>query len=169
VFEGPNAFVTGPAIVSRLPAARRWVEVTVDQASASGTAGGLGTLDATKPVDHLRAAVGETEVLGTEAVNGVSAKHYRTHVDYRLYLSLVARNRRAALEKALAKLEGTLSDTRVPVEVWIAPDGTIRRTKGTIEGRGVKLEYTLDLSAIGERVRIAQPPAIRVLDGRKPP
>lgn len=169
VYDGDNAFVTGPAITSRLPAGRRWVRVTVDQASDPGGLAGLGTLDATRPVDHLRAVVGKTEVLGTETVNGAATKHYRSSVDYRLYLPLVARGRRAAIQKALTKLESTLNTTRLPVEVWIASDGTIRRTKGIIEGQGVKLEYTLDLSAIGKPLRIAQPPATRVLDGRKPP
>ena len=32
----------------------------------------------------------------------------------------------------------------------IAPDGTIRRAKGIIEGRAVKLEYTRDLTTIGK-------------------
>ena len=164
VFAGSDAFVTGPAIVAKLPAGRRWVRVTVPQASGSGVSG-LGNLDVTRPVDHLRSVVGTTEVLGAETVGGAPAKHYRTHVDYRLYLRLVPRERRAVVRKALE----LLPTTRLPVEVWIAPDGTIRRTKGVIEARAAKLEYTLDLNAVGKPVRIVQPPAIRVLDGRKPP
>jgi hypothetical protein len=168
VFAGNDAFVTGPAIVAKLPAGRRWVRVTLGQ--ASGSAGsGLGSLDATRPVDHLRAAVGKTEVLGSEAIDGLPTKHYRTHVDYRLYLPLVPRERRAILRTSLALLQRTLSATRFPVEVWIGSDGTIRRTRGVIDGRGVHLEYTLDLTAVGKPVHIVQPPAIRVLDGRKPP
>jgi hypothetical protein len=168
VFAGNDAFVTGPAIVAKLRAGRRWVRVTRRQASGSGGSG-LGSLDATRPVDHLRAAVGKTEVLGRETIDGVSTKHYRTHVDYRLYLPLVPRDRRATLENAVALLQRTLSTTRFPVEVWIAPDGTIRRTTGVIDGRGAHLEYTLDLTAIGKPVRIVEPPATLVLDGRKPP
>ena len=168
VVAGESAFITGPAIAAKLPAGRRWVRVTVRQASGSGVSG-LGNLDATRPVDHLRAAVGKTEVLGSETVDGVATKHYRTSVDYRLYLPLVPRDRRASLRKGLALLERMLGRTRFPVEVWIAHDGTIRRTKGLIEGRGLKLEYTLDLTAIGTPVRIAQPSPTSVLDGRKPP
>jgi hypothetical protein len=54
------------------------------------------------------------------------------------------------------------------VEAWIARDGTVRRVKGVIEGRGLKLEYTLDLTAIGKPVRLDPPPAARVLDAREP-
>jgi hypothetical protein len=173
VYLGQNAFLSSPALGSRLPAGRHWIEVTRRQLEGSGgpsgNLSGIGTLDATKPVDHLRAAVGDTERLGAEDVNGADTTHYRTHVDYRLYVPLIERSSRAALEKMVTKLDGTLGETRFPVEVWIARDGTIRRTKGLIEGRGLKLEYTLDLRAIGKPLRIAQPPATRVLDGRKPP
>ena len=37
-----------------------------------------------------------------------------------------------------------------------------------IEGRGLKLEYTLELTAIGKPVRLAPPPPTRVLDVREP-
>jgi hypothetical protein len=40
--------------------------------------------------------------------------------------------------------------------------------QGVIEGRGLKLEYTPDLTAIGKPVRLGPPPAARVLDARKP-
>ena len=169
VLAGDNAFATGPAIVARLPAGRTWVEITIDQVSDSGSFADLGAVDPVRPVDQLRAVVGKTEVLGTETVDGVQTKHYRTHIDYRLYVSLVPRNRRASLEKGLAKLARILSGTRFPLEAWIAPDGTIRRVKGILEGHGLKVEYTLDLTAIGKPVRITQPARIRVLDGRKPP
>jgi hypothetical protein len=173
VYLGANAFVTSPAITSRLPTGRRWIELTKRQAETTGgpTGGvsGTGTLDLTKPVDHLRAAVGDTERLGAETVNGVPTTHYRTHIDYRLYIPLVPRDQRATFTKAVEKLDSTLGSTRFPAEVWIAADGTIRRHKGLIEGRGLKIEYTLDLTAVGKPVHIVQPPAIRVLDGRKPP
>ena len=173
VYLGPNAFLSSRAIEARLPGGRRWIEVTRRQREGSGGASGnlssIGTLDATKPVDHLRAAVGDTERLGPEDAAGTPTTHYRTHVDYRLYVPLVPRNRRASAERMVAKLEDTLGDTRFPVDVWIARDGTIRRTDGVIEGRGVKLEYTLYLSEVGTPAPIARPPARRVLDGRKPP
>lgn len=169
VLDGNNAFATGPAILAKLPAGRSWVEVTVDQVSDSGSLADIGAVDPVKPVDQLRAVIGKTEVLGTETVNGATTKHYRSRIDYRLYVSLVPRSRRAALEKGLAKVSRILSGTRFPVEAWIASDGTIRRTKGTLEGHGVKVEYTLDLTAIGKPVRITEPARIRVLDARKAP
>lgn len=172
VHDGDNAFVSSPAITRKLPPGRRWIEITSAQGDSSGSlaggTSGVGTLDETKPVDHLRAVAGKTEELGREAVNGEATRHYRTQLDYRLYVPLVARRQRAGLRKAVAKLDTTLGSTRFPAEVWIAADGTIRRAKGVIEGRGLKLEYTLELTAIGKPVRLDPPPAARVLDARKP-
>jgi hypothetical protein len=169
VYLGPDAFLTDGAITSRLPSGRRWIEVTRGQAEqASGRLAAVGLIDVTKPVDHLRAAIGTTERVGTDTVNGARTTHYRTQVDYRLYVPLVPRNRRAAVARAVSRIESSYGATRFPVDVWIGPDGTIRRAEGAIEGRGLKLEYTLDLTAIGRPVQIIQPPRIRVLDARKP-
>ena len=170
VYLGQNVFLTDGAITAQLPRGRRWIEVTRRQAGqTSSRLAAVGLFDATKPVDHLRAAIGDTERLGAETVAGTRTEHYRTQVDYRLYVPLVPRDQRAATASAVAKLEKAFGETRFPVEVWIAPDGTVRRAEGVIEGNGLKLEYTLDLTAIGRPVTINQPPALRVLDGRKPP
>ena len=168
VYLGQNVFLTDGTITSKLPHGRRWIEVTRGQAAqTTSRLAAVGLVDITKPVDHLRAAIGHTERLGSETVNGSPTTHYRTSVDYRLYVPLVRRSR-GATTSGVAKLENALGETRFPIEVWIAADGTIRRAKGVIEGRGLKLEYTLELTAIGKPVRINPPPAVRVLDGRKP-
>lgn len=169
-YIGPNAFLTDGTITSRLPPGRRWVEVTRAQADqASGRLAAVGLIDVTKPVDHLRAAIGTTERIGKDTVNGAATTHYRTQVDYRLYVPLVARDRRATVARDVSHIQSSYGATRFPVDVWIAADGTVRRVQGAIEGRGLKLEYTIELTAIGRPVQIPQPARIRVLDGRKPP
>jgi hypothetical protein len=42
------------------------------------------------------------------------------------------------------------------------------RADRLLRRRGLKPEYTLDLTAIGKPVRLDPPPAARVLDARKP-
>jgi hypothetical protein len=169
VYLGPDAFLTDGTITSRLPRGRRWIEVTRGQAEqASGRLAAVGLIDVTKPVDHLRAAIGTTERVGTETVNGARSTHYRTQIDYRLYVPLVPMGRRAAVARAVSKIESSYGTTRFPVDVWIAADGTIRRAKGALQGRGLKLDYTIELTAIGRPVQIPQPARVRVLDARKP-
>jgi hypothetical protein len=166
VYVGDNAFLSTPAVWRRLPGRKRWLEVKRRRIDTSSKLYAAGMLDPTTPVDHVRAAVGAAEELGTHNSRGVVLKHYRVEVDYRLYVSLAKRSRRAALQKLVDKLGRTFGKTRFPVEVWIGPDGTIRRTKGTIEEHGGKLEYTLDLTGIGTPRRIIRPPANLVHDGR---
>ena len=172
VIDGEVAFVASESVSAKLArAGKHWVEVTADQLDDSGgpagSLGGLGTLDPTKPVDHFRATTGEVRDLGSETIGGAPTRHYRTEMDYRLYLPLVPRRDRPPLEKSVARLDSILGTTRFPAEAWIASDGTIRRIRGTIEGKGLKMEYTIDLTGIGGPVRVRRPARSDVLDARK--
>jgi hypothetical protein len=170
IFYGKVDFVTGPAIATRLDSGRRWVEVTDDQlretGGLSGGISGASSLDPTKPVDHLRAVTGDAEKLGSETVGGAQTEHYRTKVDYRRYLAFVPPRDRPAMTKAVDELEATFGTSTFPVEAWIDSAGTIRRAKGFVERPGVRLEYTVDLHAVGEPVKIKPPPAAKVADAR---
>jgi hypothetical protein len=171
VFFGDISFVTSPVIAKKLPVGKRWVLLTQEQIDESGgptgNLSGVGTLDPTRPVDHLRAVTGDAEELGGEPIHGIPTKHLRAQLDYRRYVALLPASDRPPLQKAVDKLEQTLGSTKFPIEAWIADDSTIVRMKGTIDGHGLHLEYTLDLTDIGEPVRIRRPAAASVVDGRK--
>ena len=172
VVDGDVAFVSSEAAAAKLAGlGKHWVEVTSDQLDASGgltgNLGGLGTLDPTKPVDHFRATTGEVRDLGSETIGGAPTRHYSTEIDYRLYLPLVPQADRPPLEKSVARLDSILGTTRFPAEAWVASDGTIRRIKGTIAGKGLKMEYTIDLSGVGQPVRVRRPARSDVFDARK--
>ena len=167
IYLGERAWLTGPAIRRRLSGSKRWVAAETRALQSSGLGGGIvgmGTLDPTKPIDFLRDATGKTEEVGSETVNGATTKHYRTSIDYRLYLDHVSADRRAALKSAVDGLDRILGTTRFPVEAWVAEDGTIRRVKGGIEGGPLKQGYTIDLTAIGEPISVRPPPRRLVLD-----
>jgi hypothetical protein len=172
VFFGEREFLTSSVIAKKLPVGKRWLLVTEEQLDkAGGPTGGLsgaGTLDATRPVDHLRAVSGDAEELRDESIDGRPTKHLRAELDYRDYVALLPARERPPLEKGVDKLDATLGSTTFPVEAWIAEDGTIVRTKGTIDGHGLHLEYTLDLTDIGDPVSIRPPASALVLDRREP-
>ncbi|MEA2613844.1 MAG: hypothetical protein QOI52_1803, partial [Chloroflexota bacterium] len=171
VYYGEDVFIVTPSISDKLPKGKRWIEINRDQAlQAGGGSGlaGLGSLDPTLPVDHLRAAQGQAELLGTDQVRGAAATHYRVELDYRRYVPLLPPRDQAGFKKTLDKLDAAVGTTKLPIEVWIAPDGTIRRVKGEISSKDSKLTYTIDLSAAGKAQRVRPPPRADVLDARKP-
>jgi hypothetical protein len=170
VYYGEDVFISTPSIADKLSKGKRWLEVTRDQALRAGPGGGvagLGTMDPTMPVDHLRAAQGEAELLGTDRVHGAAAKHYRVELDYRRYVPLLPPRDQAGFSKTLDKLDEATGTTKLPIEVWIGPDGTIRRLKGELSSHRSKLTYTLDLSAAGKAQRGRPPPRAGVVDARK--
>jgi hypothetical protein len=170
IFYGDFAYFSSRAIDAELPAGKRWVLLTNKQIEEDpgpgGSLAGVGTLDPTQPVDHFRALSGDAEELGSERIDGAMTTHYRADLDYRDYLPLTAPSERPGLTKAVEKLETLLGSSEFPIEAWVAEDGTIRRAKGVIDGRGLHMEYTLDLSAIGEPAPIRKPPRRTVVDGR---
>jgi len=170
VYYGDVVFIRTPHVADKLPDGKRWVELTRDQALGSGAGSGLAglaSLDPTKPVDHLRAAHGDAELLGTGRVGGMSAKRYRVTLDYRRYVPLLPPRDQVGFRKTLDKLEQLVGTSKLPIEVWIASDGTIRRIKGELNAGGSKLTYSMDLSAVGKAQRVHSPPAASVVDARK--
>jgi hypothetical protein len=169
VYYGDDVFVNTPHVMEKLPKGKRWVELTRKQAlGAGGGSGlaGLATLDPTKPVDHLRAVDGEAELLGTGRVDGVPVKGYKVTLDYRRYVPLLPPRDQAGYRKTLDKLEQVLGTTKLPIEVWIASDGTIRRLKGELSPHGSKLTYTVDISDVGKAQRVKPPARAQVVDAR---
>lgn len=144
VFYGPIAFLTSPVLTGKLSGGKRWIEVTSSRLRNSSGVSGVG-----------------------ETIGGTLTKRYRTEVDYRRYLALVPASDRQGLRRAVDLVEQRLGSSKAPVEAWIAADGTIRRAKGTAEGKGVHLEYTIDLTAVGKPVNVSPPPPSAVFDGRK--
>ena len=111
------------------------------QAGFTGSSG-IGALDSTRPVDHLRAA---------EAIERVGedrgATRYRMTIDYDRYLDLIGAKRRKALAPELAKLSKATRTDRHPLDAWIDGEGRIVRIQGrirTVLGRDL-VNYTLDM------------------------
>jgi hypothetical protein len=169
VYDGDAVYVNTPHVMEKLPKGKQWVELTRKQALGAGGGSGLAgiaTLDPTKPVDHLRAAEGDAELLGTGRVSGLAAKGYRLTLDYRRYVPLLPPRDQAGYTKTLDKLEQVLGTTKLPLEVWIAADGTIRRIKGEVSSHGSKITYTINLTAVGKAPLTQPPPRSSVVDGR---
>jgi hypothetical protein len=170
IVMGDILFANVPGYGKLLPDGKHWVEGTQAQVEAdpgpTGGLAGVGNLDPTKPVDHLRAVREDAADLGAESVGGAAAHHYGAKLDYRDYVPLAPRADRPGLTKAADMIEETLGTSTLPIDVWIAGDGTIRRLKGTISARGLHLEYVIDITELGAPVHIKPPPRDEVVDAR---
>jgi hypothetical protein len=94
-------------------------------------------------------------------------KGYRLTLDYRRYVPLLPPRDQAGIRKTLDRLERLLGTTKLPVEVWIASDGTIRRVKGELKAHGSGITYSMNLSPAGKAQRMRPPPPATVVDARK--
>jgi hypothetical protein len=66
----------------------------------------------------------------------------------------------------VATFEQGIGAYSVPVEAWIASDGTVRRMRTTLKGRGLRLTFTTDLAGIGRPETVRRPPPRDVFDLR---
>jgi hypothetical protein len=166
VFDGELAYFRIAGLEPLLDPPKRWVKLTRAQIEAEGgpSTAGVGTLDPVRPVDHLRAATGDAEDLGTETIGGTRTKHYRAKIDFRNYVPLAPPSYRPGLARAVEKLDATFGTTKFPVNVWIAEDGTIRRFGIAIRTLRLRLEAVLDVTSIGGRSTIRVPSPRTVLD-----
>jgi hypothetical protein len=171
IYYGDSFYLTSQGVIRRHPYGKWWLKVRRERMTRVVGAGSgisaLGSPDPTRPVDYLRAARGEAEMLPDGEVDGVPAKHYRVSVDYRDYVPLAAFRDRVAVAETVDEIGRTVGTTRFPVEVWIAGDGTIRRVRGKLRVRGAEVTHTLELAGIGKPQPVRRPPRIHVAVARR--
>ena len=166
LYDGDSFYVHTYPLIWRLPIPKEWLKLPRDRmADVTGAGRGisaLGALDATRPVDYLRAARGKAEEMGGGTVYGAPTKRYRVEVDYRSYVPMAAARDRVGIGRNVDQIEQSFGTTRFPVDVWIARDGTIRRVRGEVRKRAVTIVYTLDLAGIGkpQPLRLPEPATV---------
>jgi hypothetical protein len=170
VYYGDVVFAVTNALQMRYASGKGWYEVARDEVNEPDGPGagiaGFGSVDPTRPVDLLRAAHGDAHPLGARRVDGTDVEGYSTVIDLTRYADIAAGERRGTFVDAVKTLEQSLGTPELPVEAWIASDGTVRRTKLTLTGRGLRLTFTTDLAQIGKPVTVRRPPRANVFDLR---
>jgi hypothetical protein len=113
-------------------------------------------------LDELRAISAELEVAGTDEVRGVPTTRYRTTV------SSAVRDRRMLeregwkqvnIDRYLAQAQPHTEE----VEVWLDPEGRVRRIVTTVPGR-METVTTTEYYDFGADIEIEAPPADEVFD-----
>lgn len=120
--------------------------------------------DPRKAFDFLKAVFGDYQGVGTEQVRGVQTRHWRVFVDIdRL------------LEKGPEKKGGffsSLSNNKLPMDVWIDLDGLLRKIEYTISdqiaGTSIDVRSSTEIFDYGQPLTIETPPLSQVSDEPNP-
>ena len=109
---------------------------------------------------------GSVEKVGTEMVRSIKTTRYKATIN----LSRVIANMPAHVRGALDALRNTYHLSSLPVQAWIAADGTVRRMSYTIESLSVpgggtaRATTTVEMYDFGVPVSVKAPPAKDTVD-----
>ncbi len=161
-----------PALASRLPGAKPWLEIDLAQLGKSGSGSGLSSLmnsesQMSNPgqyFTYLKAvSSGSLQNLGTATINGVQTTHYHADVDLSKLAILVPAAQQAAVRQTLAQMEKANVATTIPLDVWIDSGNLVRRivVDETVVagGKSTTIKVHEDFPAYGPQTAPGIPPA----------
>jgi hypothetical protein len=170
-FVYPVVYMHAPFLAGKLPEGKTWVKLDLRKAAqAAGVAlPQLSSIDQTDPtqfLEYLRASSGGVSAVGTDAIDGVAATHYRATLQLGHIVESLPASERASAKAALETLGGGTDG--IPVDVWVDARGRVRRMQMSIGGAGatagVSGTVTIDYTAYGPVPPVVPPPAGEVLD-----
>ena len=122
-----------PQIAGLVGGGRPWVSVNVDRLAQAQLGAPLSQLGVspTNPADQLawlQAVRDDARLVGPEAIDGTPTTHYAAVVD----LDRVPAAQDPAQRPAIDRLKTRLGTAMLPVDVWIDPQGRLRRVSQTV-------------------------------------
>jgi hypothetical protein len=168
VFANLVMYMKFPAqIAQRLPSGTAWIKFDLAQLGKeqgidfAALFNQFSSSDPTKSLELLRAAQTDFREVGTEKVRNVDTTHYAGTVD----LARLAENAPATVRETYRRVIELSGQSRVPVDVWIDDQGRTRRMRYEQKMRdGSSMELTQEYYDFGADVRVAPPPASKVID-----
>jgi hypothetical protein len=133
---------------------KHWVSLTVPNSGAA-----LGTQS--DPLGNLRllaGASGKVTRVGKKKIDGVQTTHYRATVDPALALARVPDSL-----KVPGTDEAVASIGPIPVDVYIAADGTVRRVDDKVKSSGLTATIEMTLTPVKQHVSVVAPPRADVM------
>lgn len=153
-----------------------WVELTGTDALAKSLTGSSGmNLDpndtkslGTDYLSYLQGVAGTVTEVGTEAVDGIDATHYKAELDLAKLMAAagdkLSPEAKSRMQSQMDKVSGTM-----PVEVWVGSDGLVRRVTLSFDlsamgmaGAKGSMAFTMDFTDLGQPVVVTVPPADQV-------
>lgn len=131
---------------------KHWLGYTFNTGSTSV----LGGSDPLSTLQQLSGATGKITRKGDKTVDGVRTVHYAAKLDLTQAVDKLPSDLQQVVQSNNDLLQ-SLND--VPVDVYIAPDGTVRRMVERMTIEGMKMTVQLDLTPLGHPVHAVAPPA----------
>ncbi len=140
-----------------------WIAMPADESDPTGGFSMTSPGNPSEILGSFEDAGAEVEVIGTEAVNGVNATHYRAVFDMETLIAQATPEERAELEA-----QGPLPTDVMPMDVWISNDGLVIRFIMEIDGDSVDVDpgesfghmlMRYDMFDLNANVVIEPPPA----------
>src|ERR1700712_3718612 len=165
VFSGGTPAAAG--VIGAVSGGKQWVSVDVTRLAQSGYGAPLGafgvgtTGNPAQQLGYLRAISDTTRVVGPEPIDGVPTTHYAGAVD----LDKVPAADDPATKPAVDRLKTQLGSPRLPVEVWVAGGGKLKRVGQTVTvpaapgAAPTTSTTTMTLSDVGSAPAVVPPPA----------
>ncbi len=165
---GETSYVKFPFFGMFLGADTPWISMPAD---GSDPTGGFAMTSPGNPSEILGSfedAGASVEVIGSDAVNGVNATHYRVVFDTETLLAEATPEERAELEA-----QGPIPLDELPMDVWISEDGLVVRFIMEIDGDSIETEpgegfghmsMRYDMFELNSPIVIEPPPADEVTD-----
>lgn len=170
VQDGGVAYVRFPALDDKLPAGKSWIRGDGNGLSADGFDFGQFTNnDPRQVLDALRAVTGDVETVGTEELRGVETTHYRAVVDPARVAEQAPGEDGQTAQSLLGQLTSESGLAEIPVDVWLDPDGLVRKLTLELTAVDPAMSQTgsatvsFELWDYGKAIAIELPPAAQVV------
>jgi hypothetical protein len=167
IFDGNAFYMHFPAsIAQRLPGGKSWIKMDLD---ALGKASGVDLKQMmqanqqSNPSDMLKAlkGVGDSRVVGTEKIGGVTTTHYQANIDPNKAAERIPDKKSADAVKQMLRSSGV---STVPIDVWIDRAGRVRREGFKMSANGTAMDLTISFTRFGAPVDTTAPPSDQVMD-----
>ena len=158
-------YMRSPLFATQLPPRKTWIRFDLQEQGAKlglDFSSLLGSSQALAPLWH---GLVSTRSLGRENVSGKRAMHFRATVDYQRAAAALP-----GFAKQLSAIERVsgIRLGRVKADVWVGPDGFVRRFSTTVptavQGARATSVQTITYTGYNVPVTIPAPPRASVLD-----
>jgi hypothetical protein len=129
---------------------KHWIGYTMP----AGSTGVTGQSDPLATLQTLAGARGTVTRAGTKTIDGTKTTRYRAAIDPRTIFDQLPKD----LEQALPGASDAIASMGlIPVDVYIADDGTVRRMTDSVSFQGMTANVELNLTPLGRPAHVVAP------------